>query len=72
MRAAYAAIFAQFPKSAWTQPVHRVTGDHGIWSWRFVGTDRQGVAVEVDGCDLFTFAGERIALKDSYRKARTG
>ncbi|MEZ5861869.1 MAG: nuclear transport factor 2 family protein [Geminicoccaceae bacterium] len=72
VRAAYAAVFEQFPKAAWTGPVHRVTGDHGISSWRFVGTDRQGVAVEVDGCDLFTFAGERIALKDSYRKSRAG
>ena len=35
-------------------------------------TDRQGRMVEVDGCDPFTFAGERVALADSHRKARAG
>jgi hypothetical protein len=25
-----------------------------------------------DGCDLFTFTGDRIALKSSYFKTRTG
>lgn len=72
VRAAYEAVFEQFPKAAWTRASHRLMGDHGISSWRFVGTDRRGVAIEVLGCDLFTFEGERIALKDSYRKSRTG
>ena len=27
--------------------------------------------VEVDGCDLFTFRGGKIALKSSYLKNRT-
>jgi hypothetical protein len=26
--------------------------------------------VEVHGCDLFTFSGGKIALKNSYRKNR--
>jgi hypothetical protein len=41
-----------------------------VSTWRFIGTDRAGRRVEVDGCDLLTFAGEKIARKDSYRKAR--
>ena len=35
-----------------------------------VGTDRQGARVEVDGCDLFTFDGDLIRVKNSLRKQR--
>jgi hypothetical protein len=38
--------------------------------WRFVGADRQGGRIEVDGCDLFVFDGDLIRVKDSYRKQR--
>jgi ketosteroid isomerase-like protein len=71
VRAAYAAIFETFPKSAWTNARHGVCGDRGFSEWRFVGTDRQGARVEVDGCDLFVFDGELIQLKNSFRKQRT-
>ena len=70
VRAAYGAIFADWPEAAWRDARHAVAGETGVSSWRFVGTDRDGRRVEVAGCDLFAFAGERIALKDSYRKAR--
>jgi quercetin dioxygenase-like cupin family protein len=70
VRAAYAAVFADFPQSAWTGPRHIVAGDRGLSQWRFVGTDRQGGRVEVDGCDLLTFEGDLIKVKDSYRKQR--
>ena len=70
VRAAYAAVFADFPQSAWSGPRHIVAGDRGISQWRFIGTDRQGGRVEVDGCDLFTFEGDLIKVKDSYRKQR--
>jgi ketosteroid isomerase-like protein len=70
VRAAYAAVFERFPETAWTDARHVVAGDTGLSRWRFRGRTRDGAAVEVDGCDLLTFAGDRIALKDSYRKAR--
>jgi quercetin dioxygenase-like cupin family protein len=70
VRAAYQAVFDTFPESSWTDGRHRVIGDRGVSEWRFVGRDREGSAVEVDGCDRFAFDGERIRVKDSYRKAR--
>lgn len=70
VRASYAALFTAFPKAAWTNPRHVVMGETGLSSWRFVGTNTNGQTVEVDGCDIFAFDGELIALKDSYRKAR--
>lgn len=71
VRASYAALFDTFPMAAWTRGSHAVSGDTGLSSWRFVGTNASGQQVDVDGCDIFTFAGDLIALKDSYRKART-
>lgn len=70
VRAAYAAIFDTFPQAAWTEGAHVVAGETGLSSWRFVGTDKAGNAVDVRGCDVFAFDGDKIALKDSYRKAR--
>lgn len=70
VRAAYAAIFDTFPQAAWTEGQHSVVGDVGLSSWRFIGTDKAGKSVDVWGCDIFGFDGEKIALKDSYRKAR--
>ncbi len=70
VRAAYAAIFDAFPKAAWTEGAHMVAGDTGLSTWRFVGTTRDGAAVDVRGCDVLAFDGDLIALKDSYRKAR--
>lgn len=70
VRAAYAAMFDAFPQAAWTEDRHHVAGDTGLSEWRFTGTDRAGGRVDVQGCDIFRFDGELIALKDSYRKAR--
>jgi len=43
-----------------------------VSEWTFVGTRASdGLRVEVDGCDLFTFRGDRIRVKDSWRKSRT-
>ncbi|WP_436639807.1 nuclear transport factor 2 family protein [Microbaculum sp. FT89] len=70
VRKGYAGIFAGFPDAQWTNGRHHVFGDRGLSQWRFVGTAPDGTRVEVDGCDLFTFDGPLIALKDSYRKSR--
>jgi mannose-6-phosphate isomerase-like protein (cupin superfamily) len=71
VRASYAALFEMFPQAAWTADSHHVAGETGVSQWRFVGTDRDGKTVDVQGCDIFRFAGDRIAVKDSYRKNRS-
>lgn len=70
VRAAYAAIFDAFPQAVWSEGAHVVAGETGLSTWRFLGTSREGVAVDVRGCDVFAFEGDLIAVKDSYRKAR--
>lgn len=71
VRASYAAMLNAFPQAAWTADRHQVLGDTGLSEWRFVGTDKTGQTVAVQGCDIFRFDGDLIALKDSYRKARS-
>ena len=40
--------------------------------WVFSGTRDDGVRIEVQGCDVFTFMDGKIAVKNSYRKQRSG
>jgi steroid delta-isomerase-like uncharacterized protein len=73
VRAAYEKVWADFPDAQWTRARHFVAGVRGVSEWTFVGTRASdGQRVEVEGCDVFTFDGDRIRLKDSYRKQRTG
>src|SRR5690349_11765935 len=70
VRAAYAAVFAAFPDAHWRDARHFIAGDRGVSEWTFTGTRADGTQVEVNGCDLFTFRGGKIAVKNSYRKNR--
>ena len=70
VRAAYAAIFDVYPDAHWGNLRHVVAGDRGLSEWTFTGTMKDGKRVEVTGCDLFTFKGGKIAIKNSYRKNR--
>ena len=70
VRAAYAAVFDTFPDAHWAHPRHFVAGNRGVSEWTFTGTRRDGTRVEVRGCDLFTFRGGHIAIKNSFRKNR--
>jgi len=70
VKTGYADVFANFPDAHWGNARHFVHGDRGVSEWTFTGTRTDGSRVEVNGCDLFTFRGGKIALKNSYRKNR--
>jgi ketosteroid isomerase-like protein len=70
VRAAYAAVFEQYPDAHWHDARHFVTGDRGVSEWTFTGTRQDGQRVEVIGCDVFTFRNGEIAIKNSFRKNR--
>lgn len=70
VRAGFADVWVTFPDAHWGNARHFVAGDRGVSEWTFTGTRVDGSRVEVDGCDLFTFRGGKIAVKDSYRKNR--
>jgi ketosteroid isomerase-like protein len=71
VREAFARVFEAFPDARFGEARHFVAGDRGVSEWRFTGTTAEGRAIEVDGCDLFTFAGDKIARKSSFFKTRT-
>jgi uncharacterized protein (TIGR02246 family) len=70
VRAAYEAVFAQYPDARWADARHFVAGNRGVSEWTFTGTLGDGTRVEVRGCDLFTFRNGKIAVKNSFRKNR--
>ena len=70
VRAGYEKIWAIFPDAKWNEDRHFVSGDRGVSEWRFTGTMADGSRVETNGCDLFIFKGDKIHVKDSFRKNR--
>ena len=70
VRAAFAEVWATFPDANWGGARHFVWENRGVSEWTFTGTRPDGTRVEVNGCDVFTFRGGRIAVKNSYRKNR--
>jgi ketosteroid isomerase-like protein len=71
VRQAFARVFELFPDARFDDARHFVAGDRGLSEWLFTGTTAEGKKVEVNGCDVFTFRGDKIALKSSYFKTRT-
>ena len=70
VKKAFEDVFATFPDARWSNPRHFIIGERGFTEWIFMGTKKDGVKVEVIGCDLFTFKDGKIAIKNSYRKSR--
>jgi uncharacterized protein (TIGR02246 family) len=70
VRAAFEAVFAQYPDARWADARHFVNGNRGVSEWTFTGTLSDGRRVEVNGCDLFVFRDGKIAVKNSFRKNR--
>ncbi len=52
VRAAFAAVFEQYPDAQWGNAAHFVAGNRGVSEWTFTGTLKDGTRVEVTGCDL--------------------
>ncbi len=67
---AFVAVWTAFPDVAWQVHRHTVAGDRAFSEWRFAATRPDGGRVEVEGVDLFTFAGALIASKSAMRKDR--
>jgi steroid delta-isomerase-like uncharacterized protein len=70
VRAGFSEVWATFPDAHWGNARHFVCGNRGVSEWVFTGTRADGTRVEVNGCDVFTFRDDKIAVKNSYRKNR--
>ncbi|MBS0325535.1 MAG: nuclear transport factor 2 family protein [Proteobacteria bacterium] len=70
VRKAFAQAWESFPDAHWGNGRHFVAGDRGVSEWTFSGTAHDGSRVVANGCDVFTFRGGKIAVKNAFRKAR--
>jgi hypothetical protein len=64
------AFFAAWPDAHFEPLGAFIAGERGVSEWRFTATREDGVGVRVLGCDLFTFEGGRIKVKNAFRKQR--
>ena len=68
VRAGLATRFAGIPDVHYGEDTHWVAGNRGCSEWLLTGTTVKGERIEVRGCDLFEFRGDKIVRKDSYWK----
>jgi steroid delta-isomerase-like uncharacterized protein len=68
VREGLAGRFRGIPDVHYGDARHFVAADRGASEWTLTGTTTAGERLEVRGCDLWTFDGDRIARKDSYWK----
>ena len=71
VREGLAARFQGIPDVHYGEARHFVAGERGASEWTLTGTTVDGERIEVRGCDLWTFDGDLVVLKDSYWKAVT-
>jgi ketosteroid isomerase-like protein len=64
------AFFERFPTGRFEDTTLFVGGDKGYAEWTFVVTGPDGRDVPTRGCDLFEFEGEKIRVKNAFRKAK--
>ena len=60
--------FTTIPDVHYGEGSHFVAGDRGVSEWTLTGTTTAGMRLEVRGCDIWTFRGDEVVLKNSYWK----
>ncbi len=71
VRRGLAARFATIPDVRYEGHGDFVDGNRGVSEWTIRGTTVDGEAIEVRGCDIWTFAPDgRVTVKNSFWKIR--
>lgn len=68
VRQAFTQAWATITDAQWTILRHLPSGDVIVSEWIFTGTQPDGRPVRVNGCDILSFRGEKIAVKNAFRK----
>ncbi|MCG8426796.1 MAG: nuclear transport factor 2 family protein [Chromatiales bacterium] len=68
--AAFEGVWKTFPDVQWANDKHFVAEGMGVSQWTLTGTREDGVRIEADGVDLFSFKDGKIASKKAFRKER--
>jgi hypothetical protein len=71
VRRGVTAFLGTYGDVRYTDLVMGVAGERGWASWTFSATRPDGERTTYRGVDLFVFDGDRIVLKDAYRKERS-
>ncbi len=70
LRRGVSAFLANYGNVRYTDLEIVMAGDRAFATWTFHGTGPSGRAVTYQGVDVLEFEGDRIAVKDAYRKER--
>ena len=70
VRRRFEEVWKAIPDVQFVDGKHFVSSDRGLSEWTLTGTRPDGTPVEANGCDVFTFRGDKILIKDSYVKNR--
>jgi ketosteroid isomerase-like protein len=70
VRRGVTAFLGGYPDARYTDAEVLITGQRGLALWKFTGTTIDGVRTVYRGVDVFEFEGDRIRLKDAFRKER--
>lgn len=70
VRKRFMEVWIEIPDVRFENALHFIQGSNGCSEWTFVGTSKDSIKLELDGCDLFTFEGGKIKSKRSYIKNR--
>ncbi len=72
VKARFIEVWTEIPDVSFNNGQHFLQGNRGCSEWTLCGTRKDGSKINVDGCDLFVFAGDnnsKIQLKNSYLKS---
>ena len=68
IRKALADRFAVIPDMRWENEEYILAGDRGISVWTVRGESADGEDLNYQGCDIYTFEGDKIIHKNTFWK----
>lgn len=68
IRAFFESLFANSADIKWRHTAEYVVGNRAVTEWHRTATLSTGEKQEWLGCDLYTFRGDKIVMKDTYIK----
>ena len=70
VRQRFIEVWTELPDVRFENGTHFLSGNRGCSEWTFVATRPDGTVMEMNGCDLFTFEGGKIKVKNSLLKQK--
>ncbi|HZT89197.1 MAG TPA: nuclear transport factor 2 family protein [Stellaceae bacterium] len=68
IRKALADRFRQIPDMRWENEEYILAGDRAVSVWTVRGKGADGEELNYEGCDLYTFRGDKIVKKNTFWK----